>query len=242
MIADETADPEMAADPRSGRARSRLTRRPGDDVGVVRTSSTRSNGNSSATAPIAGPAGVTTARSRGRPTRNRRRADGRPGPRAPRDQHADDDFFSPRCATTVDLHRPWSTVAYSDKGMAGTNHVLPTAGGARHRPGCRCPGSSSRSPTSAERAATPLLAEAVDVISGYEGMAAHRATATLRLERLRQLTSRSSQPTARSLGNSWTTSTRGGSGDDRRARAGSARASATSRSSATSTSRPRPAR
>ena len=29
----------------------------------------------------------------------------------------------------------WSTVAYSDKGMAGTNHVLPTAGGARHSAG-----------------------------------------------------------------------------------------------------------
>src|SRR5699024_4482427 len=27
---------------------------------------------------------------------------------------------------------PWSTVAYSDKGMAGTNHTLPTAGGAKH--------------------------------------------------------------------------------------------------------------
>ena len=30
---------------------------------------------------------------------------------------------------------PWSTVAYSDKGMAGTNHVLPTAGGAKHSAG-----------------------------------------------------------------------------------------------------------
>ena len=80
----------------------------------------------------------------------------------------------------------WSTVAYSDKGMAGTNHVLPTAGGARHSAGL----SVSRfvKPLTyqrVERSATPLLAEAVDVISASEGMAAHRATATLRLERFR---------------------------------------------------------
>ena len=35
----------------------------------------------------------------------------------------------------------WSTVAYSDKGMAGTNHVLPTAGGARTAAACRSRGS-----------------------------------------------------------------------------------------------------
>jgi sulfopropanediol 3-dehydrogenase len=80
----------------------------------------------------------------------------------------------------------WSTVAYSDKGMAGTNHVLPTAGGARHSAGL----SVSRfvKPLTyqrVERSATPLLAEAVDVISASEGMAAHRATATLRLDRFR---------------------------------------------------------
>lgn len=33
----------------------------------------------------------------------------------------------------------WSTVAYSDKGMAGTNHVLPTAGGAKHSAGLSLP-------------------------------------------------------------------------------------------------------
>ena len=79
----------------------------------------------------------------------------------------------------------WSTVAYSDKGMAGTNHVLPTAGGAKHSAGLSV--SRFLKPLTyqrADRAATPLLADAVDVISESEGMAAHRATATLRTERL----------------------------------------------------------
>lgn len=77
---------------------------------------------------------------------------------------------------------PWSTVAYSDKGMAGTNHVLPTAGGAKHSAGL----SVSRfvKPLTYQRItreATPQLAEAVQVISDSEGMAAHSATATMRL-------------------------------------------------------------
>jgi sulfopropanediol 3-dehydrogenase len=79
----------------------------------------------------------------------------------------------------------WSTVAYSDKGMAGTNHVLPTAGGAKHTAGLSV--SRYLKPLTYQRVAkeaTPLLADAVDVISASEGMAAHRATATLRRERL----------------------------------------------------------
>lgn len=78
---------------------------------------------------------------------------------------------------------PWSTVAYSDKGMAGTNHVLPTAGGARHSAGLSV--SRFLKPLTFQRiarAATPLVANAVDVISAYEGMEGHRATATLRLD------------------------------------------------------------
>ena len=79
----------------------------------------------------------------------------------------------------------WSTVAYSDKGMAGTNHVLPTAGGAKHSAGLSV--SRFLKPLTYQRVtkeATPLLADAVDVISESEGMAAHRATATLRKELL----------------------------------------------------------
>jgi sulfopropanediol 3-dehydrogenase len=75
----------------------------------------------------------------------------------------------------------WSTVAYSDKGMAGTNHVLPTAGGARHSAGLSV--SRFLKPLTYQRVArdaTPQLADAVEVISESEGMAAHQATATLR--------------------------------------------------------------
>jgi len=78
----------------------------------------------------------------------------------------------------------WSTVAYSDKGMAGSNHVLPTAGGARHSAGLSV--SRFLKPLTYQRAtkeATPALAEAVVVIAGSEGMAAHLATAALRLQR-----------------------------------------------------------
>ncbi len=79
---------------------------------------------------------------------------------------------------------PWSTVAYSDKGMAGTNHVLPTAGGAKHSAGLSV--SRFLKPLTYQRIAeqaTPSLADAVDVISDYERMAAHRATATIRTAR-----------------------------------------------------------
>lgn len=78
----------------------------------------------------------------------------------------------------------WSTVAYSDKGSSGTNHVLPTGGGARSAAGLSV--SRFLKPLTfqrVERAATPRLANYVSTISGFEGMAAHKATATLRLDR-----------------------------------------------------------
>ena len=79
---------------------------------------------------------------------------------------------------------PWSTVAYSDKGMAGTNHTLPTAGGARHSAGLSV--SRYLKPLTHQRVsreATPHLAPAVVTISTSEGMAAHAATAALRTDR-----------------------------------------------------------
>lgn len=79
----------------------------------------------------------------------------------------------------------WSTVAYSDKGMAGTNHVLPTAGGARHSSGLSV--SRFLKPLTYQRVSkdsTHLLADAVEVIARSEGMSAHQATATLRKVRL----------------------------------------------------------
>jgi sulfopropanediol 3-dehydrogenase len=76
----------------------------------------------------------------------------------------------------------WSTVAYSDKGMAGTNHVLPTASGAKHSAGLSV--SRFLKPLTYQRIsreATPSLANAVATISASEGMTAHQATATMRL-------------------------------------------------------------
>jgi len=99
---------------------------------------------------------------------------------------ADDGYYHDRLRNYGSVFiGPWSTVAYSDKGMAGTNHVLPTAGGAKHSAGL----SASRflkplTYQKIEREATPLLAEAVAVISHSEQMSAHAATAELRLARL----------------------------------------------------------
>lgn len=98
---------------------------------------------------------------------------------------ADDDWYHDHLTSYGSIFLgKWSTVAYSDKGMAGTNHVLPTAGGAKHSAGLSV--SRFLKPLTyqrIERATTPELAHAVDTISASEGMAAHRATATLRLER-----------------------------------------------------------
>jgi sulfopropanediol 3-dehydrogenase len=78
----------------------------------------------------------------------------------------------------------WSTVAYSDKGISGTNHVLPTGGGARSSAGLSV--SRFLKPLTfqrVEKSATPRLANYVATISEFEGMQAHKATATLRLDR-----------------------------------------------------------
>jgi sulfopropanediol 3-dehydrogenase len=96
---------------------------------------------------------------------------------------ADDDWYHDRLQNYGSVFLgPWSTVAYSDKGMAGTNHVLPTAGGAKHSAGLSV--SRYLKPLTYQRIAreaTPALAHAVQVISDSEGMAAHSATATRRL-------------------------------------------------------------
>ncbi len=101
-------------------------------------------------------------------------------------QTADDDWYHSHLHNYGSLFLgTWSTVAYSDKGMAGTNHVLPTAGGARHSAGLSV--SRFLKPLTYQRVsreATPRLADAVAVISQSEGMAAHRATATLRQAQL----------------------------------------------------------
>ncbi|TFB71850.1 histidinol dehydrogenase [Cryobacterium glaciale] len=98
---------------------------------------------------------------------------------------SDDDWYHEKLRNYGSLFiGAWSTVAYSDKGMAGTNHTLPTAGGAKHSAGL----SAARfvKPLTYQRIskeATPELAVAVQVISDSEGMSAHSATATMRLAR-----------------------------------------------------------
>lgn len=96
---------------------------------------------------------------------------------------ADDDYYHDILRNYGSIFLgPWSTVAYSDKGMVGTNHVLPTAGGAKHSAGLSV--SRYLKPLTYQRIsreATPALANAVQVISDSEGMAAHSATATMRL-------------------------------------------------------------
>ncbi|MDR6972785.1 histidinol dehydrogenase [Leifsonia shinshuensis] len=98
-------------------------------------------------------------------------------------QTADDDWYHAHLTNYGSLFvGPWSTVAYSDKGMAGTNHTLPTAGGAKHSAGLSV--SRYLKPLTFQkisREATPELAVAVEVISASEGMSAHEATATMRL-------------------------------------------------------------
>lgn len=101
-------------------------------------------------------------------------------------QTADDGWYEAHLENYGSLFvGTWSTVAYSDKGMAGTNHTLPTAGGAKHSAGLSV--SRYLKPLTYQRIAreaTPELAHAVDVISTSEGMSAHRATATMRLDLL----------------------------------------------------------
>lgn len=81
---------------------------------------------------------------------------------------------------------PRSTVAYSDKGMTGTNHVLPTARAARYTGGLSVAKFTKTltyqevdSDAGVERLAPPVM-----MFSQTEGLWAHEATARKRLERL----------------------------------------------------------
>ena len=77
----------------------------------------------------------------------------------------------------------WSTVAYADKGMSGTNHVLPTARGARYTGGLSVTGYLKQlTYQKATRAATEAQAGPVVTIADFEGMPGHRDSAQLRLD------------------------------------------------------------
>ncbi|MGN0096029.1 MAG: histidinol dehydrogenase [Corynebacterium sp.] len=80
---------------------------------------------------------------------------------------------------------PWSTVAYADKGMSGTNHVLPTARGARYTEGLSVLGFLKQlTYQRATKASTQAQASPVVTIADFEQMPGHRDSAQLRLDRL----------------------------------------------------------
>ena len=194
VISDETADPEIVAADLLGQAEhgptspaALVTTSPEHGEAVLQAVDRQLAGL--ATASIAGPAwhdyGVVTVAA------DHETAAALMDDLAPEHLEvitADDAWYHDRLRNYGSIFLgPWSTVAYSDKGMAGTNHVLPTAGGAKHSAGLSV--SRFLKPLTYQRVseqATPELATAVDVISESEGMAAHRATATMRLERYRQ--------------------------------------------------------
>jgi sulfopropanediol 3-dehydrogenase len=192
VISDETADPEIVAADLLGQAE----HGPNSPAALVTTSAEHGRAviaaverqlETLATHAIAGPAwrdyGVVTV------AVNRETAAALMDDLAPEHLEvitADDAWYHDRLRNYGSIFLgPWSTVAYSDKGMAGTNHVLPTAGGAKHSAGLSV--SRFLKPLTYQRIAretTPELAHAVQVISDSEGMAAHSATATLRLQRM----------------------------------------------------------
>ncbi|WP_309128765.1 histidinol dehydrogenase [Microbacterium sp.] len=189
VISDETADPEIVAADLLGQAE----HGPNSPAALVTTSEEHGRAviaaidaqlETLATAEIAGAAwrdyGVVTV------ANDRETAAALMDDLAPEHLElitADDTWYHDRLRNYGSLFiGPWSTVAYSDKGMAGTNHVLPTAGGAKHSAGLSV--SRFLKPLTYQRiaqSATPELATAVQVISDSEGMAAHSATATRRL-------------------------------------------------------------
>ncbi|MCV7373609.1 histidinol dehydrogenase [Mycolicibacterium arabiense] len=189
VLSDETADPEIVAADLLGQAEHGTN----SPAALVTTSEEHGRAvlaaverqlKSLATEPIAGPAwrdyGVVTVAD------DRETAALLMDDLAPEHLEiitADDDWYHDRLQNYGSVFLgPWSTVAYSDKGMAGTNHVLPTAGGAKHSAGLSV--SRYLKPLTYQRIgreATPDLAHAVQVISDSEGMAAHSATATRRL-------------------------------------------------------------
>jgi sulfopropanediol 3-dehydrogenase len=189
VISDETADPELVAADLLGQAE----HGPNSPAALVTTSEEHGRAviaaidrqlETLATAEIAGAAwrdyGVVTV------AKDRETAAALMDDLAPEHLElltADDDWYHSTLRNYGSIFLgPWSTVAYSDKGMAGTNHVLPTAGGAKHSAGLSV--SRFLKPLTYQRItreATPELANAVQVISDSEGMAAHSATATLRL-------------------------------------------------------------
>jgi sulfopropanediol 3-dehydrogenase len=97
---------------------------------------------------------------------------------------ADPDFYLDNLRNYGSLFLgEWSTVAYADKGMSGTNHVLPTARGARYTGGLSVTGYLKQlTYQRARREATTTQAAHVVTIADFETMPGHRDSAQLRLD------------------------------------------------------------
>lgn len=77
----------------------------------------------------------------------------------------------------------WSTVAYADKGMSGTNHVLPTGRNARFAGGLSVAGFlKTLTYQRSTKEATEAQARPVVTVSDFERLDAHRDSAQLRLD------------------------------------------------------------
>ena len=103
---------------------------------------------------------------------------------------ADPDYYLERLHNYGSLFLgSWSTVAYADKGMSGTNHVLPTGRGARYTGGLSVTGYLKQlTYQRADRAATKAQAGPVVTIADFEGMPGHRDSAQLRLDLIKSRT------------------------------------------------------
>ena len=97
---------------------------------------------------------------------------------------ADPDFYLENLHNYGSLFLgPWSTVAYADKGMSGTNHVLPTGRAARYTGGLSVTRYLKQlTYQRATRDATRPQAELVVTIADFEEMPGHRDSAQLRLD------------------------------------------------------------
>ena len=99
---------------------------------------------------------------------------------------ADPDFYLEHLRNYGSLFLgEWSTVAYADKGMSGTNHVLPTGRAARYTGGLSVTGYLKQlTYQRAAQEATRPQAELVVTIADFEEMPGHRDSAQLRLDLL----------------------------------------------------------
>jgi sulfopropanediol 3-dehydrogenase len=193
VLADDTADPELVAADLLGQAE----HGPTSPVALVTTSEALGRSvreevtrqlEELATADVAGVAWRDHGAIIVAPDRERAAAvSDQLAPEHLEVQTADDEWFHDRLRNYGSLFLgERATVAFSDKGVTGTNHVLPTGHAARYTGGLSV--ARFLKPLTYQRiedeAATTPIAEAVVAISATEGLAAHGATAAKRLARV----------------------------------------------------------